>query len=129
MFTRLLWEECTFDLRRFVPVVFHAVVHARPVLIKVLEEHCPLPLFGQPDLAVFGVLSAGSGVEMGRLDAAAAVAQMEYDLACRDLPSAHFVGDAVGFAGFAVQLQRAISIGIQTMPPDEAGAIKGYLVI
>ena len=129
MLSRLLWEESTFNLRRFVPVVFHAIVHPRLVLVEKPWNSCPSALFSQPDLAVYGILLVGSGVEMRRLDAAAPVAQVENDLAFRNVPSAHFIGDAVGFGGFAFQLQSPIAVRIQPMPPDEALATEGYRVI
>lgn len=66
---------------------------------------------------------------MGGLDAATTVAQMKNILAFRDGPSGHLKGDAVGFAGFAVQPERSVAVSIQSVPPDKAWAIVGYRVI
>ncbi len=59
---------------------------------------------------------------MGRLDAAAAVAKVEDVLAFRDLSPAHFIGDAVGSKGLAVQMQNSIAMRIERVPPGEARA-------
>ena len=129
MFPRLLLEEGAFDLWRFVPEVLKAVEHPRLVFVEEFERRCPAAFFGQPCLAVVGVLLARSGVEMGGLDTAAPMAHVEDELAFRDGPSAHFVGDAVGFEGFAVQPECSVAVRIQPVPPDETWAIVGYRVI
>ena len=46
-----------------------------------------------------------------------------------DGPSGHFIGDAVGLACSAVQLERSVAVRFQSVPPDKAWAIVGYRVI
>lgn len=62
VFSRLLLEECAYTFRRFVPLVFHAVVHPRCVFVEEPAKLFPPLSFDQPDLAVLGVLLARSGV-------------------------------------------------------------------
>lgn len=61
---------------------------------------------------------------MGWLDATPPVAHVENQLACRDRSAAHLIGDAVGFAGLAVEPKDAITVDIEPVPPDKARTSK-----
>ena len=129
VFPRLLLEESAFDLRRFVPEMLQAIEHPGRVFGEGFGRCCPAAFFGQPCLTVIGVLLACSGVKMGGLDTAAPMAHVKDELVFRDGPSAHFVGDAVGFEGSAVQPDCSVAVRIQPVSPDETWAIEGYRVI
>ena len=129
MFPRLLLEESAFDLRRFFPEMLQAIEHPGRVFGEGFGRRCPAAFFGQPCLTVIGVLLACSGVKMGGLDTTAPMAHVEDELAFRDGSPAHFVGDAVGFAGSAVQPERSVAVRVQPVPLDETWSIVGYRVI
>ena len=118
VFSRLLLEERAFDLRRFVPLILQALERPGRVFGEGFGRRCPAAFFGQPCLAVVGVLLARSGVEMGGLDATATVAHVKYELAFRDCSSGHFVGYAVGLAGSAGPA------GVFRSRPHPAGAAR-----
>ena len=109
VFSRLLLAESAYAFRRLIPEILQAIEHPRLVFVEEFGVRCPAAFFGQPGLAAFGVLLAGSGVEMGRLDATTPVAQMEDQLALRNRPAAHLVGDAVGFAGSSTLPEGAVA--------------------
>ena len=76
--------------------------------------------FCESRFLVFLVVSGGSGVEVGGLDAAASMTQVEDSHSRRNMSSGNSIGDAMGEVGDAPPPRFSVAAFTEAMPPDEA---------